>query len=76
MMLSGFTDEAGQDLETQIRATQELGWKYMSARSIDGQNIHDLADADFNRVADRLDDAGIKVLEFGSLLGNWGKSID
>lgn len=76
MLLTGFTDEAGQALETQIKATQALGWKHLSARSIDGQNIHDLSEADFNRVADRLDEAGIQVIEFGSLIGSWSKPIE
>ena len=76
MILSGFTDEAGQPLETQIKATQDLGWSHLSARSIGGTNLHELPEDEFNRVADRLDEAGIKVLEFGSLIGNWAKSID
>jgi sugar phosphate isomerase/epimerase len=76
MKLSGFADEAGQTLETQIRATKELGWKHLSARSIDGQNIHDLSEADFNRAADQLDEAGIQVIEFGSLIGSWSKAIE
>ena len=76
MRLSGFTDEAGQALETQIRATQALGWKHLSARSIDGQNIHDLSEANFNKAADRLDEAGIAVIEFGSLIGSWSKPIE
>jgi sugar phosphate isomerase/epimerase len=76
MHLTGFTDEAGQRLETQIRATQALGWKQLSARSIDGQNIHDLSEDHFNRAADQLDLAGIKVIEFGSLIGSWSKPIE
>lgn len=76
MILSGFTDEAGQPLEVQIKATQELGWSHLSARSIGGTNLHELPEEEFAKVADRLDEAGIKVLEFGSLIGNWAKSID
>lgn len=76
MILSGFTDEAGQDLETQIQATQALGWKHLSARSINGQNIHDLPENDFDRAADRLDEAGMQVIEFGSLIGSWSKPIE
>ncbi len=76
MLLSGFTDEAGQSLEIQIKATQALGWKHLSARSINGQNIHDLSENDFNRAADRLDAAGIQVIEFGSLIGSWSKPIE
>lgn len=76
MILSGFTDEAGQDLETQIKATKELGWTHLSARGIGGTNLHELSEAAFNTVADRLDEAEIKVLELGSLIGNWAKSIE
>jgi sugar phosphate isomerase/epimerase len=76
MLLTGFTDEAGQSLATQIKATHALGWKHLSARSIDGRNIHDLSEADFHRAADRLDEAGIQVIEFGSLIGSWSKPIE
>jgi len=75
MQLSGFTDEAGKDLETQIKATKELGWRELSARTIDGTNIHELPEDAFNQAADHLDEAGIKVVEFGSLIGNWAKPI-
>ncbi len=76
MILTGFTDEAGQSLDTQIKATKALGWKHLSARSIEGKNIHDLPQAEFDVAADRLDEAGIKVIEFGSLIGSWSKTID
>ena len=76
MQLSGFTDEAGQGLATQIKATKALGWTHLSARSIDGQNIHDQSEDDFNAAADQLDAAGIQVIEFGSLIGSWSKPIE
>lgn len=76
MILSGFTDEAGQDLATQIKATQELGWKHLSARGINGKNLHDLPEPEFEAVAEQLDAAGIQVVEFGSLIGSWSKPID
>jgi sugar phosphate isomerase/epimerase len=75
MKLTGFSDEAGPDLATQIRATKELGWSYISARGIDGKNIHDLSDSAFDTVCAQLNDAGIRVAEFGSLIGSWSKPI-
>ncbi|PXA05388.1 sugar phosphate isomerase/epimerase [Coraliomargarita sinensis] len=75
MQLSGFTDEAGKDLATQIKACKELGWTHLSARSIGGTNIHELSEDDFRQAADQLDEAGIQVVEFGSLIGNWAKPI-
>lgn len=74
--LTGFADEASRDLDTQIQATKDLGWTAISARMIGGANIHELPEDEFARVADRLDDAGIVVPEFGSLIANWGKKID
>jgi sugar phosphate isomerase/epimerase len=72
---TGFSDEASRDLEKQIQATKELGWSAISARMIGGHNIHDLPEEDFQRAADRLDEEGIQVVEFGSLIANWGKKI-
>lgn len=74
--LTGFADEASRDLEKQIAATKELGWSAISARMVGGHNLHELPEDEFARVADRLDEAGIHVPEFGSLIGNWGKKID
>jgi sugar phosphate isomerase/epimerase len=75
MKLTGFADEAAPDLATQIKATQELGWQYISARGIDGKNIHDLSDSEFDTARGQLEDAGIRIAEFGSLIGSWSKNI-
>jgi sugar phosphate isomerase/epimerase len=75
MKLTGFTDEAAPDLATQIKATQKLGWQYISARGIDGKNIHDLSDSEFDTARGQLEDAGIRIAEFGSLIGSWSKNI-
>ena len=47
MYLTGFADEAGKSLATQIKATKEIGWNAISARSIDGKSIHYLSEKDF-----------------------------
>jgi len=75
MYLTGFADEAAADLAGQIRATQELGWKYIESRNIDGVNIHDIDDAAFDRACGQLRDAGIAINCFGSAIANWGKDI-
>lgn len=75
MFLTGFADEAAPDLATQIKATKEIGWSRISARGVNGSNLHELPQAEFDQVADQLDEAGITIPEFGSLIGNWGKSI-
>jgi sugar phosphate isomerase/epimerase len=72
---TGFADEASRDIQKQIQATRALGWSAISARMIGNQNIHDLSEAEFHNAADLLDEAGIHVVEFGSLIANWGKRI-
>ena len=64
--LTGFADEASRDIDKQIQATKEIGWTAISTRMIGNANIHDMPEADFQTVADKLDEAGITVPEFGS----------
>jgi sugar phosphate isomerase/epimerase len=75
MYLSGFADEAASDIENQIRATKELGWKCIEARNVNGENIHDLSDHEFDVVYEKLATANIKINCFGSNIANWGKKI-
>jgi sugar phosphate isomerase/epimerase len=74
--LTGFADEASRDLDKQIAATKAIGWSAISARMIGEHNLHEMPEAEFALAAGRLEDAGIQVPELGSLIGNWGKSID
>ena len=76
MYLTGFADEASQDLEVQIHVTKELGWNAIESRGIWGTNIHDLEAADFDRACGLLGDAGVRVNCFGSTVANWGKRIE
>ncbi len=75
MIYTGFADEAGSDLDTQIRATRELGWENIESRNIDGKNIHDISDEAFDAVYGKLQDAGIKINCFGSAIMNWAKAV-
>jgi sugar phosphate isomerase/epimerase len=76
MYLTGFADEAASDIAGQVRATRELGWKYIESRNIGGTNIHDLSDAEFDVVCGVLRDAGVAINCFGSAIANWGKRIE
>ena len=71
MYYTGFADEAAKDFAGQIRATKELGWRWIESRAIDGVNIHDLSDAAFERVCEQLSEAGVGVNCFGSTVANW-----
>ena len=77
--LTGIADEAGASLDVQIKAHQELGWDSIESRGveIDGVkgNLHEIPDAVFEKVVARLEETGMKVSGFGSLIGNWAKKI-
>ena len=80
-ILSGFADEAGSSLETQMRATRELGWNHIEMRNVEvpgfsGGNLHDIPDAAFDRVVETLGQHGMQVHCFGSAIANGGKSIE
>jgi sugar phosphate isomerase/epimerase len=75
MYLTGFADEAAAGIDGQIKATLELGWSNIEARNVDGKNIHDLTDAEFDVVFAKLADAGVSINCFGSAISNWGKQI-
>ena len=75
MFYSGISDEAGQAIDTQIRAHKELGWKHLELRMVDGQNITAISDALFNTVYDKVTAAGMTVSCFGSAVANWARPI-
>lgn len=76
MYLTGFADEAASDIDGQIKATKELGWKNIESRNVDGKNIHDIGDKEFDVVCAKLDESGVRINCFGSAIANWGKSIE
>jgi sugar phosphate isomerase/epimerase len=75
MFYSGISDEAGQPIATQIRAHKELGWKHLELRMVDGTNITQLSDADFDAVVQAVDEAGMSCSCFGSAIANWARPI-
>lgn len=76
MYLSGFADEAADGIAGQIAATKALGWDMLEARSIDGRNIHDIPEREFDETRMALEEGGVRVSCFGSTIANWGKSLD
>jgi sugar phosphate isomerase/epimerase len=80
MLLAGVADEAGHDIDAQIRAHRELGWTHIELRAVSvagapARNVHDLADEAFAVVERRLADANVTVVCFASTIGNPGKAL-
>ena len=76
MVLAGFTDEAADSVDGQLQAADRLGWKWMEARNVDGINVHDLGESEFEAFRSALERAGVGVCCLGSSIANWGKSVD
>jgi sugar phosphate isomerase/epimerase len=75
--LSGLADEAADHIEGQIAAHRALGWNRIELRLIGGKQAGSeaLPEADFERAADLLGEAGIAVSGFASAIGNWSRPI-
>jgi sugar phosphate isomerase/epimerase len=75
MYYTGFADEAGEDLDIQIKATKELGWNKIETRKLFGSNLAYITDAQFDEVCRKLDESGVSFNCFGSGIANWATDI-
>ena len=75
MFYSGISDEAGQAIDTQIKAHRELGWTHLELRMIDAQNATSIPDAKFDDVYEKVTGAGMTVSCFASAIANWARPI-
>src|SRR5260221_13439556 len=81
MIRTGIGDEGANTIEGQIRATQDLGWKYLEMRGVEvagfpKANFHDLPEPAFAIAANKLEAAGVGVYCFGSTIMNWARKVD
>ena len=81
MILTGIGDEAGNTIDAQIRAAQELGWKHLEMRGVEvpgfpKANFHDIPDKAFEMALGRLVEADVSVYCFGSTIMNWAKNVN
>ena len=75
MYLTGFADEAADDLNGQIQVTKLLGWRNIEARKINGKLIADLSDSEFNRIKQELEKAEIGINCLASTIANWQRTV-
>jgi sugar phosphate isomerase/epimerase len=76
MRFAGFADEVSGDITRQIQAVQALGWRGIELRLVGkGLHVDDVDEAQFGRIAEALEAAGIRVVAYGSQIANWARKI-
>lgn len=70
--ISGFADEIGPDLETQLDVLDELGIGHLDLRGVEGTNVLDLTEDQVERVGRALDEHDVGVTSIGSPIGKIG----
>ena len=75
MFLSGIADEAGNPLETQVRAHKELGWKHIEIRNVNDTTLALADEKQFAQIHSQLQKAGLQVSCFASRIANWSRDI-
>jgi sugar phosphate isomerase/epimerase len=77
IVVSGLADEAGDDIETQLKAHLDLDWRSIELRRINGRMLTvDLDDSAFNHALAQIEHLGFKVEAVSSAIGNWSRRID
>jgi sugar phosphate isomerase/epimerase len=67
--LSGFADEIGHDLETQLDVLERAGISHLDLRSVEDTNVLDFSPGQVERVRRALDERDIGVTSIGSPIG-------
>lgn len=75
MFLSGFADEAGADLATQIKAHRELGYSHIELRTVDKVQFCSVGDAEFEEIWSKMQEAGLGISCYGSAIANWSRPV-
>ncbi|MDY0092785.1 MAG: sugar phosphate isomerase/epimerase family protein [Candidatus Vecturithrix sp.] len=75
VLLSGFADEAAKGLREQIAIHKQFGIHSLEIRNVDGVNIGQMTDAQFEEVYRILQEEEITICGFGSAIANWARPI-
>ena len=73
MFLTGFADEAGKDIATQVKAIKALGWQHMELRNVCEKNLGTFTEEEFAQIEGALSEAGITINCYGSPIANWSR---
>ncbi len=68
-IISGFVDEASENLDVQMQVMNKLGMKYIEPRKVDGKGVTSFTDAEIENMKAVMDENGVKVSSVGSWIG-------
>jgi L-ribulose-5-phosphate 3-epimerase len=72
---AGIGDEAAPDLPGQLAAIEQLGWRALELRTVDGVALADLDRPALGRLIGSVHRAGVSVVCLDSRIGGWAGSI-
>lgn len=72
---SGIADEGAASISDQIRLHQNFGWDSIELRTVNGVNVCEMSEGDFDIVARQIEDAGFRTVAFGSAIANWSRPV-
>ncbi len=76
VILSGFSDEIGPELDYQLETIREFGLSHIELRAADGVNVSDFSPEKVKEVKNKLAGAGVSVSSIGSPIGKIGVEED
>jgi len=68
-MLSGFSDEIAEDIDTQFGVLRKLNMKYFEVRGVNGKNIAELTEKEVMALKEKMKEYGIRASSIGSPIG-------
>lgn len=76
VILSGFSDEIGPELDYQLETIREFGLSHIELRAADGVNVSDFSPEKVKEVKNKLAGGGVSVSSIGSPIGKIGVEED
>lgn len=75
IQLSGFADEGAKGLREQIAIHKQFGIHSLEIRMVDGVNIGQMSDRQFEEAYRIIQDEEISICGFGAAIANWARPI-
>ena len=75
-ILSGFSDEIDENIDTQFKCLKNLGMEYFEVRGVNSKNIADLSEEEVAELFSKMEEYSIKASSIGSPIGKIGIEDD